>query len=127
MDNNCQTPDPIGYKFFRYVPSSEFNDACDFLELEVKGKIMVNDNSPSYTLPVTITRKSVELESITNKVTYSASFTPVITKVDLKYVNVNDPTTFKIQGTGFGSDAAQVEVRINGKIQSVITVSETEI
>lgn len=81
MDNDCTTPEPIGYSMFRYVPSAAFHNACDFLELEVKGKIMVNNNSPSYTLPVDIVRKSTKLASITNKVTYSTSFTPTVTKV----------------------------------------------
>lgn len=103
MDNNCATPEAIGYSMFRYVPSASFKNACDFLELEVKGKIMLNNNSPSITPAVLIKRKSATLGTIANKVTYSASLTPKVTKVDKKYVNLNNPTAFTIQGSGFGT------------------------
>lgn len=67
------------------------------------------------------------MATVENAATYSEANTPKVTGVSTKYVNINQATVFTISGSKFGTVKENVAVRINGKDQTVTSVSEGSI
>ena len=88
---------------------------------------MHSNNANSITLNAVLSRLGVQRGTVQNVATFSAANTPIVSSTDKKYVNINQATSFTITGNKFGTTQADVAVRINGKAQTVQSVTDTAI
>jgi hypothetical protein len=125
--NKYRESTPAEFKAFKITGT--FKEACNSIgEIQLYGETYYNSSTDSLTCPMKLTKTSTAGIDLTNSVTYVVADTPTVTSqitpAQLKPIG-NETVT--ITGTGFSTNTADVSVKIDNVVCTVLTATLTEI
>ena len=131
IDDNCSPYKFSMYRYFKFQPSPNHLSACDFSELQFKGKEMFVEQREEFPCNAVLYSVDETKRSLVHKkeeaVTYSYYKTPRITGLNKRYISWRGGDELVISGEGFATTPTDVSVMIDGIECVILATSETEI